>query len=161
MFSILVNNIFQIFTTRHRFQLSPVACNVNSLYFLLFCAFLFPSQQSKSQIFNTVYPEVWYNQFLRVLCVISLFVAFVITTLLLRFSSHSMAASFILFWECSIRITCRPRWSRGNVLASRSKVRGFKSGWGRWIFSGRKIPEHNFSGKDFKLGVHSLRFQAR
>ena len=23
-------------------------------------------------------------------------------------------------------IACRPRWSRGNVLASRSKVRGFK-----------------------------------
>ena len=28
----------------------------------------------------------------------------------------------------------RPRWSRGNVLASRSKIRGFKPGWGRWIF---------------------------
>ena len=29
---------------------------------------------------------------------------------------------------------CRPRWSRGNVLASRSKVRGFKPSRGRWIF---------------------------
>ena len=35
----------------------------------------------------------------------------------------------------------RPRWSRGNVLASRSKVRGFKPSWGRWTFSGRKNPE--------------------
>ena len=55
----------------------------------------------------------------------------------------------------------RPRWSRGNVLASRSKVRGFKPGWGRWIFSGRKNPEHKSSGRDFKLGIRSLRFQAR
>ena len=54
----------------------------------------------------------------------------------------------------------RPRWSRGNVLASRSKVHGFKSNWGRCIFSGRKNPEHKFSGRDFKLGVPSLRFQA-
>ena len=29
------------------------------------------------------------------------------------------------------------------------------------IFSGRKNPEHKSSGKDFKLGVPSLRFQAR
>ena len=29
---------------------------------------------------------------------------------------------------------CRPSCARGNVLASRSKVRGFKPGWGRWIF---------------------------
>ena len=27
-------------------------------------------------------------------------------------------------------------------------------------FSGRKNPEHKFSGRDFKLGVLSLRFQA-
>ena len=32
--------------------------------------------------------------------------------------------------------------SQGNVLASGSKVRGFKSGLGRWVFSGRKNPEH-------------------
>ena len=55
----------------------------------------------------------------------------------------------------------RPRWSRGNVLVSRSKIRGFKSGWGRWIFSGRKNPEHKSSGRDFKLGVPNPRFQAR
>ena len=42
----------------------------------------------------------------------------------------------------------RPRWSRGNVLASGSKVRGFKPDWGQWIFSGRKNPEHKFSGRD-------------
>ena len=28
-------------------------------------------------------------------------------------------------------------------------------------FSGRKNPEHKSSGRDFKLGVPSLRFQAR
>ena len=55
-----------------------------------------------------------------------------------------------------------PRWSRGHVLASRCKVRGFKPGWGRWIFSGRKKnSEHKSSRRDFKLGVPSLRFQAR
>ena len=47
---------------------------------------------------------------------------------------------------------CRPRLSRGNVIASRSKVRGFKPGWDRWIFSGRKNPEYKSSGRDFKLG---------
>ena len=35
---------------------------------------------------------------------------------------------------------CRPRWSQGNVLVSRSKVRGFKPGWGWLMFSGRKNP---------------------
>ena len=29
------------------------------------------------------------------------------------------------------------------------------------FFSGRKNPEHKSSGRDFKLGVPSLRFQAR
>ena len=50
--------------------------------------------------------------------------------------------------------------SRGNMLASRSKVRVFKSGWDRWIFSGCKNPEHKSSGRDLKLGIPSLRFQA-
>ena len=54
-----------------------------------------------------------------------------------------------------------PRWSRGNVLASRSKIRGFKLDWERWIFSGRKNREHKSSGRNFKLRVPSLRFQAR
>ena len=27
-------------------------------------------------------------------------------------------------------------YTRGNVFASRPKVRGYKPGWGRWIFSG-------------------------
>ena len=44
----------------------------------------------------------------------------------------------------------RPRWSRGYVLASRSKVHGFKSGWGRWIF---------FSGRDFMLGARVWDFR--
>ena len=40
----------------------------------------------------------------------------------------------------------------GNVLASRSKVRGFKPGWGRWIFSRHNNSEYKSSGRDFKLG---------
>ena len=43
---------------------------------------------------------------------------------------------------------CPPRWSQGNVLASRSKVRVFKPDWGWWIFSGRKNPEHKSSGRE-------------
>ena len=43
---------------------------------------------------------------------------------------------------------CWPRWSRGNVLSSRTKVRGFKPGWGWWIFSGRKNPEHKSSMRE-------------
>ena len=31
-----------------------------------------------------------------------------------------------------------PRWSRDNVIASVSNVRGFKSGLGRWIFRTQK-----------------------
>ena len=46
------------------------------------------------------------------------------------------------------------RWSRGNVLASRSKVRGFKPDWGRWILSGRTNPEHKSSGRDFNFNTH-------
>ena len=43
-------------------------------------------------------------------------------------------------------------------LASRSEVLGFSPGRGVWIFSGRKNPKHKSSGRDFKLGVPSLRF---
>ena len=56
---------------------------------------------------------------------------------------------------------CRPRRSRVNMLASRPKVCRFKPDWGRWMFSWRKNPEHNSSGRDFKLWVPSLRFQTR
>ena len=49
--------------------------------------------------------------------------------------------------------------SRGIVIASRSKVWGFKPRWGRWIFSGRKNPEHKSFGRE--PWVPSLRFQAR
>ena len=44
-----------------------------------------------------------------------------------------------LYYYFNIRkhiTTCRPR---GNVLASRSKVRGFKPDRGRWIFKDVKI----------------------
>jgi hypothetical protein len=34
----------------------------------------------------------------------------------------------------------RPHWSRGSVLATGPKVRGFKLGRGRWIFKGDKNP---------------------
>ena len=40
---------------------------------------------------------------------------------------------------------CRHRWSRGNVLASRSKVR-VQTQLRSMDFSGRKIPEHKSSG---------------
>ena len=52
----------------------------------------------------------------------------------------------------SLGVTCSPRDPRfaGSNLA---EVDGF--------FSGRKNPEHKSSGRDFKLGVSSLRFQAR
>ena len=61
-----------------------------------------------------------------------------------------------------IRINIRKVGLGGlGIMCSRSKVRGFKSGRGRWIFSGRKNPEHKSSGRDFKLGVPRLRFQAR
>ena len=44
-----------------------------------------------------------------------------------------------------------------GVTCSRSKLRGFKPGWDRWIFSGRNNPEHKSSGKYFKSWVPSLR----
>ena len=37
---------------------------------------------------------------------------------------------------CKANMGSRPPLHRGNVLASRFRVRGFKPGWGRWIFSG-------------------------
>ena len=47
---------------------------------------------------------------------------------------------------------CRPRWSRGNVLASSSKFRGFKPGWDRLIFSGRKILSTSLPGGTLSYG---------
>ena len=64
--------------------------------------------------------------------------------------NESLMESFLYFKSCKM-IPSRPRWSRGNVLASRSKFRGFKHGWGRWVISGRKNPEYKSSGRDFKL----------
>ena len=86
--------------------------------------------------------------------------SFIYATLQLIFKVifHKMT---ILLHSNHLHTTSRPRWSQGNVLASRSEIRGFKSGWGRWIISGRKNPEHKSFGRDFKLGVPSLRFQAR
>ena len=53
-----------------------------------------------------------------------------------------MGMTFSGFFDQNYRDKCRPRWSRG-------------------IVSGRKNPEHKSSGRDFKLEVPSLRFQAR
>jgi hypothetical protein len=53
---------------------------------------------------------------------------------------------------------CQPR---GNVLASRFKVRGWNPAEVDGFFSVRKNPEHKSSGRDLKPGVPSLRFQAR
>ena len=44
---------------------------------------------------------------------------------------------------------------QGNVLSLRPNFRGFKLNWGQYIFSGRKIPYHKSSGRDFKLWVPS------
>ena len=49
-------------------------------------------------------------------------------------------------------VTCSPRDPR-FAGSNPTEVVGF--------FSGRKNPEHKSSGRDFKLGVPSLRFQAR
>ena len=49
-------------------------------------------------------------------------------------------------------VMCSPRNPRFTG-SNPTEVNGF--------FSGRKNPEHKSSGRDFKLGVQSLRFQAR
>ena len=41
------------------------------------------------------------------------------------------------------------RWCRGSVLASDTKVRGFKPGQSRWI--GDKNPQHAFLRKGSKI----------
>ena len=45
--------------------------------------------------------------------------------------------SFSLF-VCAFYI-CQQWWSQSNVFALRSKVYGYKLGWGRWIFQDVKI----------------------
>ena len=47
---------------------------------------------------------------------------------------------------CNITIT---------IIIIISKIRGFKRGWCRWIFSGRRNPEHKSSGRDFSWGPES------
>ena len=50
----------------------------------------------------------------------------------------------IIFRFCSYY---RPWWSRGIMLASRPKARGFKPGCGRRMFTGCGSPEHKSSGR--------------
>ena len=47
------------------------------------------------------------------------------------------------------------------ILATRSEVRGFKPGRGRWIFSERKNPEYDFLRKEVKQWVPWRRCTAR
>ena len=54
-------------------------------------------------------------------------------------------------------IWSRPGCSRRNVLASRSRVRVFKPGWGRWIFSGRKNREHKSSESQILGSLKNLK----
>ena len=61
------------------------------------------------------------------------------------------------FQDVKILSTNPPRGTRGNVLASRSEVRGFKPR--RWGFSGPRNPEQKSSERGFKPWVPSLRFQ--
>ena len=69
-------------------------------------------------------------------------------------SSCSQYGSVIMLLDLlhTMQNLSRPRWSRGNVIASRSEVRGFKPDWGRSIFSGRKNPEHKSSRRDLSWG---------
>jgi hypothetical protein len=54
----------------------------------------------------------------------------------------------------------RPRWSSDSVLATGPKVRGFKPGWGRWIFKGDKIHSTTSFGGEVKPSVSCRRFTA-
>ena len=47
-----------------------------------------------------------------------------------------MCFLFIIIASCKGAYK-RLRWCRGSVLASDTKVRGFKAGRSRWIFKGR------------------------
>ena len=50
---------------------------------------------------------------------------------------------------------CRPRWSRGNVLASRSKVREFKPTEVDGFFQDVKILSTSLPGGTLRLGPES------
>ena len=70
-------------------------------------------------------------------------------------NGHEFIVSFSLYSQVALGglgVTCSsrdPRFAGSN----QAEVDGF--------FSGRKNPEHKFSGREFKLGVPSLRFEAR
>ena len=51
--------------------------------------------------------------------------------------------------------------SASVASGARFEIQGsrFQTCRGRWIFSGRKNPEHKSSGRDFKLGIPSLNFR--
>ena len=50
-------------------------------------------------------------------------------------------------------------WSRGNVLASRSKVHGFKPDWCRWLFQDVIILSTSPSGVTFSWGFRVWDFR--
>ena len=54
-----------------------------------------------------------------------------------------------------------PRWSRSNVSPLDPRFAASNPAEADEFFSGRKNPEHKSSGRDFKLGDQSLRFQDR
>ena len=66
-----------------------------------------------------------------------------------RYAFYYYTSAFLL--SRINRYCSRPRWSRGNVLASGSKLRGFKPDWNRWIFSGRKNSEHKSSRRESEI----------
>ena len=72
-------------------------------------------------------------------------ISFTIQPVLCSSYVHNAVQIYSLFIYLCVYLYCRPRWSRGNVLVSRSKVRGFKPVWSRLIFSGRTNPEHKSS----------------
>ena len=51
-----------------------------------------------------------------------------------------------------LALSCWLWWSQGTVLASRSKVRRFKPGWGRWIFQDIKILSTSLLGGNLSWG---------
>ena len=77
-------------------------------------------------------------------------------------SDQMLYSTIIVYTNCIFRLFSFCINLKNNVLASRSKVRGFKPGRCQWIFfSEHRNAEHKSSGRDFKPWVPSQRYQAR
>ena len=65
---------------------------------------------------------------------------------------RNIEVSYTVVYRGGLRVTCSPR-DPSFAGSNPAEVDGF--------FSGRKNPDHKSSGRDCKLGIPSLRFQAR